>query len=741
MGCIQAKPKNVVSIKKINNKIYEIEYLDGSTYKGEMKFGMRSGQGEFIRKSYKRNSKCKTSSDNEDDNFIESYKGKWKNDEKSGTGTFTFQDGSVYIGKWKHDMRNGKGEYQLANLFKYNGNWVNNMMEGQGKMAFPQGYIYESEFSENFVTSKGRIITPAGVYYAVESLGKIYDFGMVFIKEGQDPQQMHEKFYCICLLLNWLIYEGWIDLRKIYAALLDSQMFSYNSLLTLKGDGILYNGEKGYTHCNWTGNFKFEGFGISYITSKEKYKGMFKEGLKNGYGVCIYKSGDIYKGEWEKNLKSGYGTMIYGNGKVFVGKWENDKKSSGKKNYPNGECFFGRYKHDKIRQGTYLYNNGDRYEGLLKNKIKIDQGIMTYKDGSTYKGQWEDDKPDGFGVYTSNDGWFYQGQWENGKKSGIGITSDDPNTLYNYSIEENPCKYRPPGEEQYTGSYLEGTLKNGNGKCEYANGDVYEGLWENDKKEGSGKFTWANQQFYDGNWKLDEMDGEGVLQMTDGSYYSGFFKNGQYFSKGYLAMADGTILLCDWDKGNIGPYNVKLDFNNGDKYNGPIQDLKKHGKGYIYLFNGYYMGSFENDIRHGGGFEELMTGEKFTGTWDHGLKQGRGTYQDEFENAYNGTWNMDKKHGKFVITFKTREVLTIAFENDKPVGKGFLDYSRCKKAVNTYEQSDILIDDEIKQVKWKSSAVKEIFKKTKKIKRYQNCFYSEPERCTSLVAWFKNQVI
>ncbi|OMJ66180.1 hypothetical protein SteCoe_37077 [Stentor coeruleus] len=769
MGCTEAKPENAISIRKVINKIYEINYTDGNTYIGEIKKGMRSGQGEYIKKVLKKNTDNRFFGISIGDKYCkETYKGNWKKDEMSGIGSYKYQDGSVYNGQWKHDMRNGEGEYELSTWGKYKGNWVNNkiegfgtvhfingtayegnwvndQMEGQGKMTFPQGFICESEFSKNFVTNKGRFITPSGVHCGVEFIDPIHDFGRLFIKEGHNIPPTYEKFYCICLLFNWSVYEGWMDFgeERAYMALLDSNTGSYNFLSTLKGNGALYNGDKGYINCTWSGKFNFSGFGISCITSKEKYKGMFNDGLRNGYGVCIYSSGDIYKGQWKKDLKDGYGILIYKNGKVFTGDWYNDRKHSGIKTYPNGDSFVGKYKYNKTRQGTYLYNNGERYDGFLKSNKKIDRGIMVYIDGSTYKGQWKDDKPDGFGIFTSNNGWFYQGQWKNGEKSGVGITSDDPYTLYDYSIKENPCVYEPPGKEEYYGGYIEGNLKIGNGKCELANGDVYEGKWESGKKMGKGIYKWANQQRYDGNWEWDKMDGNGVLYMTDGSQYSGNFKEGVYHGKGELIMADGTTIKSEWDKGNICSSNMTIDYNNSDEYCGSIQGLKKHGAGELRSKeNTIYLGGFENDLYHGKGKEVLITGEKFTGKWDHGLKQGPGTYHDQFENVYKGTWNMDKKHGEFIITFKTKEVLTITFENDKPVGKGTLDYSGCKEVVNANEESGgILIDNETKQVKWESSTVKEIFKKTKKIKRYENYFYSEPERIASLVAFFKNQVI
>ena len=41
---------------------------------------------------------------------------------------------------------------------------------------------------------------------------------------------------------------------------------------------------------------------------------------------------------------------------------------------------------------------------------------------------------------------------------------------------------------------------NGNGKCVYANGTVYEGQWLKNKLEGNGKCVYADGEVYDGQW-------------------------------------------------------------------------------------------------------------------------------------------------------------------------------------------------------------------------------------------------
>lgn len=55
---------------------------------------------------------------------------------------------------------------------------------------------------------------------------------------------------------------------------------------------------------------------------------------------------------------------------------------------------------------------------------------------------------------------------------------------------------------KYYGVCLDNKIRNGLGKMEYKNGDIYEGHWENDKKHGEGEFTSENFT-YRGVWFED----------------------------------------------------------------------------------------------------------------------------------------------------------------------------------------------------------------------------------------------
>lgn len=57
---------------------------------------------------------------------------------------------------------------------------------------------------------------------------------------------------------------------------------------------------------------------------------------------------------------------------------------------------------------------------------------------------------------------------------------------------------------QYIGEYL-GTERDGMGRFEYSNGNVYTGMWVGDKKNGFGTLQWSNQDMYVGEWKDNRM--------------------------------------------------------------------------------------------------------------------------------------------------------------------------------------------------------------------------------------------
>ena len=55
----------------------------------------------------------------------------------------------------------------------------------------------------------------------------------------------------------------------------------------------------------------------------------------------------------------------------------------------------------------------------------------------------------------------------------------------------------------------------------YVDGDVYEGLWLNDKAHGHGTYRHANGATYIGEWFEDKQHGHGIESWPDGARYDG----------------------------------------------------------------------------------------------------------------------------------------------------------------------------------------------------------------------------
>jgi hypothetical protein len=89
------------------------------------------------------------------------YLGQWKDNKKTGQGTYTWGDGSQwkgdkYVGQWKDNKRNGQGTYTYANGDKYVGQYIDDKRSGQGILYNPNGSIKQQGLwrDDNFVQAQ-----------------------------------------------------------------------------------------------------------------------------------------------------------------------------------------------------------------------------------------------------------------------------------------------------------------------------------------------------------------------------------------------------------------------------------------------------------------------------------------------------------------------------------------------------------------------------------------------------------
>ncbi|CAJ0968670.1 unnamed protein product [Ranitomeya imitator] len=128
-----------------------------------------------------------------------------------------------------------------------------------------------------------------------------------------------------------------------------------------------------------------------------------------------------------------------------------------------------------------------------------------YKDArlkdATYEGRWISGKPHGRGVLSWPDGRIYTGDFRNGLEDGYGEY-----ILPNKVLKKN---------DRYLGNWKDGKMC-GQGTFWYANGEVYEGCFQDNNRHGhgllrSGKLTSSSPSMFIGQWVFDKKTGYGVF--------------------------------------------------------------------------------------------------------------------------------------------------------------------------------------------------------------------------------------
>ena len=103
----------------------------------------------------------------------------------------------------------------------------------------------------------------------------------------------------------------------------------------------------------------------------ERYRGSYKNGIKDGFGEWTHPDGDIYRGKFKAGVKRGSGTYTFKNGEQYTGSFKRDKQHG---------------------MGSYNYNNGEVFKGEFKNNKRDGKGYVIFRDDTTKSGTWLGDK-------------------------------------------------------------------------------------------------------------------------------------------------------------------------------------------------------------------------------------------------------------------------------------------------------------------------------------------------------------
>lgn len=76
------------------------------------------------------------------------YLGAFREDKRSGTGEFTWNDGTIYNGSWYEDKLSGKGKMTFSNKEEYEGDFKDNKFNGTGTYT-KNGKKYTGTWTNN----------------------------------------------------------------------------------------------------------------------------------------------------------------------------------------------------------------------------------------------------------------------------------------------------------------------------------------------------------------------------------------------------------------------------------------------------------------------------------------------------------------------------------------------------------------------------------------------------------------
>ena len=285
--------------------------------------------------------------------------------------------------------------------------------------------------------------------------------------------------------------------------------------------------------------------------------------------------------------------------------------------------------------------------------------------------------------------------------------------------------------DKYVGEVNAKGEKHGKGKYRFANGDEYQGEFQNDFYHGKGVLTKVNGDRYEGDFSHDLYHGYGVSKYASGDCYQGSYVNGKKHGYGCYKHADGSGYEGNFVDGQVsgfGKYKYvngdvfrgnfqqgvyqgagRFDYSNGDTFEGTFQSGVRQGFG-LYTYQGgnsYYEGNYAKGFRQGIGTLKEENGDLYQGEFELGLPGGFGRYEfsngdcyeGEFsDNLFNGTgkytsasgfyhgeFKAGKRHGKGKMAKKSGDLYIGQFKDDLIHGHGLYIWSAGTRYLGEFE--------------------------------------------------------
>lgn len=222
-----------------------------------------------------------------------------------------------------------------------------------------------------------------------------------------------------------------------------------------------------------------------------------------------------------------------------------------------------------------------------------------------------------------------------------------------------------------------------------------------------------NRTFYCGYINQEcKPHGYGMIMNQNDDYIKGHFEDGLRFVKNAIAKIS-NIKYESEILNSIPDGNGKMDFLNGNIYNGNISNGFQNGKGrMVYRDRTIYDGEWNMGIRDGYG-EYIDRDNIYKGEWKEDKKHGNGELHLN-GIIYKGKWFMDLKHGDFTETSSSGSSYILKYENDILIYRG----TNISGEVLELQKK---LQDEQNKLEQEQKKLEQEQKKTKKILEERKC--------------------
>jgi uncharacterized caspase-like protein len=240
-----------------------------------------------------------------------------------GVREVQFPDGSIYRGGLRGTSLHGSGEYVSKDGFKYRGEYLEGRMHGKGNFTFPNGDNFEGDFLENAPSGKGVYKFASGDSYVGEvKKGVIAGRGLYTTKAGDqidgtfvDGKAIGKGTYKFA---SGDSYEG----EMVQGRLTGKGVFVAKSGDRIEGefvDGRPTGGIYRFTNGDrYEGEMKegaLSGRGVYFYAGGLKYEGDMVQGKPNGRGTFWFADGSRFEGQFEDGMKRAKGVVVQKDGK------------------------------------------------------------------------------------------------------------------------------------------------------------------------------------------------------------------------------------------------------------------------------------------------------------------------------------------------------------------------------------------------------------------------------------------